>query len=154
MCEVFNIGKGVELMTEDAKILWLKRVLTVKAILTVFVWGLPALVGPMSLLEFFGLPIPADIIYLRLFGGAITAWGVAYWLARKDPKRNVAIIQAGLVDNALPTLAIVIIGITRGISSLFIWISAGFTGMFFLLFLILMPRGEKAVGNISEAGAA
>jgi hypothetical protein len=140
-------------MTEDKKIIWLKRVLIVKAFLTVFVWGLPALVGPMSLIEFFGLPIPADIIYLRLFGGAVTAWGVAYWLARKDPRRNVAIIQAGLVDNALPTLAIVIIGLTSGISSLFIWISAGFTGTFFLLFLILMPRRDQAVEETSEAVA-
>ena len=141
-------------MTEDVKILWLKRILIVKAFLTVFVWGLPALVGPMSLLEFFGLPIPADVIYLRLFGGAATAWGVAYWLARKNPKRNVAIIQAGLVDNALPTLAIVIIGLTSGISSLFIWISACLTGTFFFLFLILMPRTVHPVDEARRAGVA
>ena len=141
-------------MSEDKKILWLRRVLIVKAFLTVFIWGLPALVGPISLLEFMKIPVPTDPLFLRLFGGAVTAWGVAYWLARKDPRRNVAIIQAGLVDNALPTLAIVIFGFTSGISSLFIWISAGFTGTFFILFLVLMPRIEQTVEKASRAGIA
>jgi hypothetical protein len=68
-----------------------------------------------------------------------------YWLAYRDPVRNVAIIRAGPVDNALPTLAIVLIGLTSGISSAFMWLSAIFTGLFFLLFLSLMPReGDTA----------
>ena len=136
-------------MHDDLKILWLRRVLIVKAFLTVFIWGLPALVGPQSLLEFFRVPIPEDLIYMRLFGGAATAWGVVYWLARKDPRRNVAIVKAGLVDNILPTISILFIGFTRGISSVFIWISAVFTGMFFILFLILMPREGKAVDDFT-----
>jgi hypothetical protein len=127
-------------MTTDVRILWLRRVLLVKTLVTVFVWGLPALLGPLSLLDILRLPVPADPIYLRLFGGAVTAWGVAYWLAYKDPVRNVAILKAGLVDNALPTIAIVLIGLTSGISSAFIWLSAVLTGLFFLSFLILMPR--------------
>jgi hypothetical protein len=96
------------------------------------------------LLEFFKVPIPTDPIYLRLFGGAATAWGVAYWLAHRDPKRNVAIVKAGLVDNALPTITVVVIGLTSGVSSIFIWVSAIFTGIFFFLFLILMPSERKA----------
>jgi len=130
-------------MTSDVKINWLRRVLVAKAFLAFFIWGLPALLGPLSLLELLKIPIPTDSIYLRLFGGAAIAWGVAYWLAYKDPVRNVAIIKAGLVDNALPTIAIVIIGLTSGISSVFIWISAVLTGLFFLLFLILLPRAGK-----------
>jgi hypothetical protein len=134
-------------MTTDVKILWLRRVLVVKAFLTVFVWGLPALLGPLSILDILGLPIPADPIYLRLFGGAATAWGVLYWLARRDPARNVAVLQAGIVDNALPTIAVVVIGLTSGISSVFIWLSALLTGTFFLLFLVLMPREGRAVAT-------
>jgi hypothetical protein len=132
-------------MTADVKLLWLRRVLAVKTLVTIFVWGLPALLGPLSLLEFLQVPIPADPIYLRLFGGAATAWGIAYWLAYRDPVRNVAIVKAGLVDNALPTIAVVAIGLTSGISSVFIWISAVFTGLFFLSFVILMPREGQAV---------
>ena len=127
-------------MTTEVRILWLRRVLLMKTLVTIFVWGLPALLGPLSLLEILRLPVPADPIYLRLFGGAVTAWGVAYWLAYKDPVRNVAIVKAGLVDNALPTVAIVLIGLTSGISSAFVWLSAVLTGLFFLSFLILMPR--------------
>lgn len=140
-------------MDNDLKILWLRRVLIVKAFLTVFIWGLPALLGPQSLLEFFRVPIPEDLIYLRLFGGAATAWGVVYWLAHRDPRRNVAIVKAGLVDNALPTISILFIGFTRGISSVFIWISTVFTGIFFLLFLILMPREGKDADDISGTKA-
>ncbi len=88
------------------------------------------------------MPIPEDPIYLRFFGGAVTAWGVAYWFAYKDPLRNVAILKAGLIDNALPTLVIVYFGVTGGVSSVFIWISGLLTGLFFLLFLLLMPKDE------------
>jgi hypothetical protein len=129
-------------MTTDARILWLRRVLAVKTCVTVLVWGLPALLGPLSLLDFLKVPVPADPLYLRLFGGACTAWGVAYLLAYRDPVRNVAIIKAGVVDNALPTIAIVVIGLTGGISSAFIWVSAVFTAAFCVSFLVLMPREE------------
>jgi hypothetical protein len=134
-------------MTTDVRILWLRRVLVVKAFVTIFVWGLPALLGLLSLLDILKVPIPTDPIYLRLFGGAATAWGVAYWLAYKDPVRNAAIVKAGLVDNALPTVAVLLIGLTSGISSAFIWLSAVLTGMFFLSFLILMPREGQTVAT-------
>ena len=130
-------------MATDVRILWLRRVLLVKTLVTVLVWGLPALLGPLSLLDILRLPVPADPLYFRLFGGTVTAWGVAYWLAYKDPVRNVAILKAGLIDNALATIATVLIGLTSGISSAFMWISAVLTGLFFLLFLILMPRESQ-----------
>ena len=129
-------------MDADKKLAWLRRVLLVKVLVTILVWGLPSLLGPLSLLAILQVPIPADPIYLRFFGGAATAWGVAYWFAYRDPVRNVAILKAGLVDNALPTLAILIIGLSGGISSAFIWISGLLTGLFFLSFLLLMPRGK------------
>lgn len=134
-------------MTTDIRLIWLRRVLFIKTLITILVWGLPALVGPLSLLAILGVPIPKDPIYLRFFGGAATAWGVAYWFAYKDPLRNVAIIKAGLIDNALPTLIIIFLGVTVGVSSVFIWISGLLTGLFFLLFLLLMPREEKRLAG-------
>jgi hypothetical protein len=130
-------------MATDLKLLWLRRVLFVKVLVTILLWGLPALIGPLSLLAILGLPIPKDPIYLRLFGGACTAWGVAYWFAYKDLLRNVAIVKAGLVDNALPTLLIFFLAVTGRVSSVFIIISGLLTGLFFVLFLLLMPRGEN-----------
>jgi hypothetical protein len=130
-------------MVSDLKLVWLRRVLFVKVLVTILIWGLPALLGPLSLLAILNIPIPEDPIYLRLFGGAATAWGVAYWFAYKDPLHNVAIVKAGLIDNALPTLVIIALGITGGVSSVFIWISSFLTGLFFLSFLLLMPRAER-----------
>jgi hypothetical protein len=129
-------------MSADVKLAWLRRVLIVKVVITILVWGLPALLGPLSLLSFLGVPVPEDPIYLRLFGGAATAWGVAYWYAYRDPQRNVAMLKAGLVDNALPTLVIVLLGLLGRISSVFLWLSALLTALFFLAFLLLMPRDE------------
>ncbi len=134
-------------MTTDLKLLWLRRVLFVKALLTLFAWGLPALLGPSSLLAILGVPIPEDPIYLRLFGGACTAFGVAYWFAYRDPVRNVAIVKAGLVDNGLITLVILLLGLAGRMSSVFIWLSGLLTGLFFLLFLVLMPRQGQHVAR-------
>lgn len=132
------------LIHESNKLTWLRRVLLVKTLVTLVVWGLPALLGPLSLLSRLGVPIPEDPIYLRLFGGAATAWGIAYWFAYRDPVRNVAIIKAGLVDNALPTLVIAILGLAGRVSSAFIWASGIATGLFFLAFLVLMPANRHS----------
>jgi len=129
-------------MTTNLKLIWLRRVLFVKVLITIFAWGLPALIGPPSLLAILRVPVPEDPIYLRFFGGAATAWGVAYWFAYKDPLRNVAILKAGLIDNALPTLIIILLGISGRVSSVFIWVSGLLTGLFFLSFLLLMPREQ------------
>ncbi len=130
-------------MDADLRLIWLRRLLLVKVLLTLFAWGLPALLGPMSLLAILRLPIPAEPIYLRLFGGACTAFGVAYWFAYRDPIHNVAIMKAGLVDNGLITLVIFYLGLTAKVSSAFILISGLLTALFFVSFLALMPREES-----------
>ena len=127
-------------MTSELRIHWLRRVLIVKAVLTVVVWGLPALLAPLSVLEILKVPIPAEAVYLRLFGGAVTAWGIAYWFAYRNPVRNTAIIKAGLVDNILPTVVILYFSVTGELTSVFMWLSGFLTAVFFVLFLILLPR--------------
>jgi hypothetical protein len=87
--------------------------------------------------------MPNDPTYLRLFGAAVTAFGVAYWFAYRDPVRNRAILQAGVVDNGLITLTVIFLAITRGIESWFIAVSAALTGLFCLAFILLMPSREK-----------
>lgn len=133
-------------MEIDVRLLWLRRVLAVKAFFAISV-GLLALLGPLPLLDILRWPIPADPIYLRLVGAAATAWGVAYWLARKDPVRNVAIVKAGLFDNALPTAAVILVGLTSGISSAFFWLAGLITGLIFVLLLVLMPRQGQTVAT-------
>lgn len=131
-------------MSAENRLLWLKRVLGAKVVLTIFAWGLPALLAPMSLLQMLGIPTPSSPLFVRFFGSVVTAFGIAYWYAYKDPVRNVAILKAGIVDNALATLVVAVMCFTAGLASVFIWISGVLTGFFFLSFWVLMPKVERA----------
>jgi len=61
--------------------------------------------------------MPDDPIFLRLFGAIVTAVGVAYWYAYRDPVRNIVILKFGVVDNGLVTVTIIVMGLTVGVSS-------------------------------------
>jgi len=132
-------------MNEQTKRIWLKRVLLVKVLLTLFAWGLPSLLAPEPFLSLFGLSMPEDPTFLRLFGAAVTAFGVAYWFAYRDPVQNRAILQAGIADNGLITLTIIVLAFTRGLESWFIGLSGALTGLFCVAFILLMPSRQRAV---------
>jgi len=132
-------------MDEQVKLTWLKRILFLKVLLTFLAWGLPALFGTERFLSLFDLSMPEDPTYLRLFGAAVTAFGVAYWFAYRDPAHNRAILQAGIADNGLITLTVIFLAITRGIESWFIYLSAALTGLFCLAFVLLMPSRRQGV---------
>jgi hypothetical protein len=131
-------------MSNPQKLLWLRRVLLAKVILTLGLWGLPALLAPRALLSLFGIEMPADPIFVRLFGAVVTAFGVAYWFAYRDPVRNVAIVKAGVVDNGLVTLVIVAVALTSGPPGWFFLVSAMLTAFFLVAFLVLMPQEAPA----------
>ncbi len=118
----------------------LRKVLFIKALLTVFFWGLPTLLGPPSLLAFFNLQMPDDPLFLRLFGAIVVAVGILYWFGYQDPRRNVAIVKFGIVDNGLATLTVIVLGLTSGISSWVIWFSSVLTALFFVAFIVLIPK--------------
>jgi hypothetical protein len=119
---------------------FLRGILLLKWIVTLLVWGLPALVGPPALFELLGVPFPSDPTFIRLFGAVVTALALAYWYAWKDPVRNVAIIRFGVLDNGLATATILFLAFTVGLSSLFFWASAIITAFFFVSFIVYMPR--------------
>jgi len=129
-------------MNEQTKLTWLKKILFVKVVFTFFVWGLPALFGTEKFLSLFDLTMPGDPLYLRLFGAVVIAFGVAYWFAYRDPIRNRAILQAGIVDNGLVTLTIIYLTLTSEIMSWFISVSAVLTAFFFISFLVLLPKKQ------------
>jgi len=120
--------------------LWIRRVLLVKVIVTFLVWGLPALLAPPAFLALFGIAMSNDPVFLRLFGAVVSAVGVAYWYAYRDPIKNIAILKFGVIDNGLVTLTIIVIGLTVGVSSWFFWLSAGMTAFFCIALVLLMPR--------------
>ena len=127
-------------MDSSLKIPWLRRILLVKVILTFLLWGLPALLAPPAFMALFGITVPEDPIFLRLFGAVVTAVGVAYWYAYRDPVKNIAILKFGVVDNGLVTLTIIVMGLTVGVSSWFFWLSAVLTAFFCIALAWLMPR--------------
>jgi hypothetical protein len=132
--------KEERIMNSSQKNLWLRKVLLVKVIITFLLWGLPALLAPPAFLALFGIAMPTDPIFLRLFGAVVSAVGFAYWYAYRDPIKNIAILKFGVVDNGLVTLTIIIIGLTGGVSGWFFWLSAGMTAFFFIALISLMPR--------------
>jgi hypothetical protein len=136
--------KGEYKMSTSKKLLWLKWVLAAKVVLTFFFWGLPILFFPVSLLQRIGVPVPDDPIYLRLLGAVITAFGVAYGYAYKDPVHNIAILKAGVVDNGLVTLVTLYFIVFQGLRSVSMLISALLTLFFFISFILLLPKAEPA----------
>jgi hypothetical protein len=127
-------------MNTSQQSLWLRKVLLAKVIVTFFLWGLPALLAPPAFLALFGITMPDDPIFLRLFGAVVSAVGCAYWYAYRDPVKNIAILKFGIVDNGLATLTIIVIGLTVGVSSWFFWLSAVITAFFCVALVWLMPR--------------
>lgn len=127
-------------MDTSQRMQWLRRVLLIKVIVTFLVWGLPSLIGPPAFLALFNIEMPQDPIFLRLFGAVVSAFGVAYWFAYRDPLKNAAIVRVGVVDNGLVTLTLIVVGLTTGISSWFMWVSAVLTAFFCIAFFVLAPQ--------------
>jgi hypothetical protein len=96
--------------------------------------------APPAFLALFDIPMPDDPIFLRLFGAVVSAVGVAYWYAYRDPIKNIAVLKFGVIDNGLVTLTIIVLGLTVGVSSWFFWFSAGLTAFFCIALIRLMPR--------------
>lgn len=130
-------------MKEKTKLIWLKRVLLIKVIFTLFLWGLPALLANAWFMSLFGLKMPEDPSYLRMFGAAVTAFGAAYWFAYLDPLKNRAIVQAGIVDNLLITLVVIYLALIGYLESWFIAASGALTGLFFVAFVVLLPKERE-----------
>ena len=131
-------------MATNSKASLLSRILAAKVVLSLFIWGLPALLAPMTVFQGLGIPTPDDPLFVRLFGALVAAIAVAYWYAYKDPIRNVAILKVGILDNGLVTLVILVFTIFYDLRSAFMWASGVLTLLFFVSFIVLMPRGEAA----------
>lgn len=121
----------------------LRAILLLKWVVTLFVWGLPALVGPPVLFSVLGVPMPDDLTFVRLFGAVVTAAALLYYFAWKDPANNRAILKYGVFDNAIVTLTIVTLAISAGLRSAFLFGSAALTAFFCTSFLVLMPRSSS-----------
>lgn len=127
-------------MSEANRITWLKRTLIAKMFVVALLWGLPCWIAPASVLKLFGVDLPPDPFYLRIFGGVMMGLLFLYWLAYRDPVRNRDMIRYAVVDNALSFVTILGVGFTTGISNPVIWISAVLVALFAVAFYVLMPK--------------
>ena len=113
-----------------------------KTALTLLAWGLPAVIAPMSIFRLLGVPIPDDPLFVRLFGAVVTALGLAYYYAYRDPVRNVDIVRVGIADHGLVTLTILAFILFFHLRSYLMWASALLTLGFFVSFILLIPKSE------------
>jgi hypothetical protein len=126
-------------MKDNPKLSWLRAILLIKAVACFFLWGLPALLAPPALFEFLKLVMPKDPEYLRLFGAVVTAAGLLYWFAYKDPVRNVAIIRFAILDNGLGTLTLVVLFL-KGKGNWMFNMSAIIAFIVFITLIFLFPK--------------
>lgn len=121
------------------KITWLKYLLLFKIFVCIAIWGVPSLLGPASVLEIFGVTLPADPIFVRMFGAIMIALALLYYFAYRDPIRNRDIITYAVVDNGLATLTFIGVALTTGLTSWFFWVSGALTAFFAVAFYFLRP---------------
>jgi hypothetical protein len=126
-------------MNAETKLVWLKRILMFKVLVVALLWGLPTLLAPASVLKLFGVELPADPFYLRMFGGVMLGLVFLYWFAYQDPVKNRDMIRYAVVDNSLSFLTILGVGLTTGISNPTVWVSAVLVLFFAIAFWYLMP---------------
>jgi hypothetical protein len=123
-------------------LVWLRRILVVKIIACLALWGLPFLLAPLSILALLGLVVPAEpgaLLGLRALGSLNLALALLYWYAYQDPVRNVAILRFSILANTLSAVTMVVLGLTVGVPML-AWFSAALMVFFAVSFAVLMPR--------------
>ena len=126
-------------MNEATKLVWLKRILFFKILVVALLWGLPCLLAPEPVLQLFGVAMPEDPFFMRMFGGVMMGLVFLYWFAYKDPVKNRDIVRYAVIDNSLAFLTILGVGLTTGISNPTVWVSAVLVLFFAIAFWYLMP---------------
>jgi hypothetical protein len=126
-------------MTAETKLVWLKRNLIFKILVVALMWGLPSLLAPAPVLKLFGVDMPADPFFMRIFGGVQCGLVFLYWFAYQNPAKNRDIIRYAVIDNTLSFLTILGVGLTTGISNPTVWVSAVLVLFFAVSFWYLMP---------------
>jgi len=80
----------------------LSKVLVVKILITIFVWGLPLLLFPTGWLERLGFVVPGPQIFLRLFGMAYLALCAGYVFGLRDVLNGnypAGVVWVGIISN-------------------------------------------------------
>jgi hypothetical protein len=126
-------------MSEESKIMWLKRLILVKILVLLLMWALPTWIAPESVLNLFSIEVPEDPFFMRMFGGVMIGLVFLYWFAYRNPVRNRDIIRYAVIDNSLAFITILGIAFTTGITNPTVWVSAVLVAVFAIGFYVLIP---------------
>ena len=80
----------------------LSKVLAIKIIVTITMWGIPLLFFPSSLLNWLGFPVPEPQLFLRLLGMAYWALVVGYSFGLRAALQGIypnGVVWVGIVSN-------------------------------------------------------
>ncbi len=114
----------------------LSHVLTVKILLTTFLWCLPLLTFSPEMFALFGLPTPQPMVFARLLGAAYAALLVAYYFGLLEARRGarpLTVVWVGLTSNGLASVVLALHGIAGSWGSwpvqgqAFMWLSLAAT---------------------------
>jgi len=110
--------------------LW--HVIATKIVITLLFWCLPLLLGPKSLFEWVGVPLPEPEVFIRLLGGAYASLIVAYYHGLVEARSGgsaTATVRMGIVSNGLSAIILGLFGVSNSwaqwhpLAQAYMWIS-------------------------------
>ena len=128
-------------MSEENRLVWLKRVLIFKILVVALMWGLPTWIAPEGVLRLFGETLPSPPFYMRVFGATQIGLVFLYWLAYQNPLKNRDMIRYAVVDNTVAFLTMIGYAATVGITNPTLWVSTALVLFFAIAFYVLTPKG-------------
>lgn len=106
-----------------------------------FVWFLIFSIDPESVLASLSLT-ETQGFFLRMYGIFQLSWAVLFFFALRDVKRNIAIINAGIITGALVVISIVAYQFIETPTFWWQWLSAILIFVYSLLLLIKKPKAS------------
>lgn len=98
---------------------WLRVILWSDVACQLFFWGIPGILAMQRLAKFWFVPIPKEILYLRLLGAYSLIWAVLFYLVLRRPNRNRDILHVGVASHFLVVVTILAEWIIQGVPNLF-----------------------------------
>jgi hypothetical protein len=97
---------------------WLRMVLWIDVSCQIFFWGIPGILAMQRLARFWFVPIPKEILYVRLLGAYSLMWAVLFYLALRRPHQNLDILRVGVASHFLVVVTILAEWIIQGVPNL------------------------------------